>query len=499
MTGRRSRWSASKASSLGFVALAIAALDSASPDPVAAQPSADGTRPGPGTRRRTERRPDTGAAQPGAVLPFVRAEPALLTRAEAAFRKAETLASGGGPVFSGSACGGCHGRPALGGAGPVTERRFGLFERGAFDPLEHRGGSVLQLASAGTFDNPNLPEASRGSCSSLSPTTCCVPTESEPPEANVRGVGRRTQPLFGLGLVDALPDSFFEELAAAQPPEIRGAVRWVPVLVPNPGDPEQSPGSLRVGRFGWKGNVPSLLQFSADAYLNEMGITTQSCFEGTPLTAFAVELAPNGVPMPDGCDDLAPRQTGPNPGGLDAEQWAQVDDAVGSCDGRRTAIQEDVFLFAAFMTALAPPPRGMSPPGGEKLFRDIGCAGCHSDVAFRTPALPAPIVSGDGTHGAQVPGDFEFRPYSDFLLHDMGNLGDGIGVRAGDDALATRQMRTQPLWGNRFQESFLHDGRCTDLGCAILAHDGQAAAARDAFRALGDADQTRLLQFVRSL
>src|SRR5690606_38723285 len=162
-------------------------------------------------------------------------------------------------------------------------------------------------------------------------------------------------PLFGLGLVDAMPDEFFDELAAAQPPEIRGTVRRVPVLVPNPGDPAQSPGALRVARFGWKGNVPSLLQFSADAYLNEMGITSQSCFEGTSLNAFAVELAPNGVRVPDGCDDLAPRQTGPNPGGLDEESWAQVDNAVGACDGGRTEIQEDVFLFAVFMSALAPP------------------------------------------------------------------------------------------------------------------------------------------------
>lgn len=435
----------------------------------------------------------------GEFLPGVQADDGLLDESRAAFAEVETIGSGAGPIFNGTACGGCHDRSALGGAGTPIERRFGRFEQGAFDPLEHLGGSLRQLFSLGTFVNPNLPAASRGLCASGGPTTCCVPIETNPPEANVRNVGRRTPPLFGLGLVDALPDELFDELAAAQPPEIRGTVRRVPLLVPNPGDPDQFPGALRVARFGWKGNVPSLLQFSADAYLNEMGISSQSCFQGTSLNAFAVELAPNGVRVPDGCDDLAPRQVGPNPGGLDQEHWAQVDNAVGACDGGRTEIQEDVFRFAVFMSALAPPRRGVGEPRGEELFSRIGCAGCHVDMPFRTPTNPAPLVSGESGLSLQLPGDFEFSPFSDFLLHDMGSLGDGIGLQVGDDALATRQMRTAPLWGNRFQNRFLHDGRCGDLRCAILAHDGQAASARNAFQNLDDDDQRMFLQFVRSL
>ena len=140
----------------------------------------------------------------------------------------------------------------------------------------------------------------------------------------MRNVGRLTTPTFGLGLVDAMPDSFFDGLVAAEPAAQRGIVNRGQIAIPNPGDPTQSVGATRVTRFGWKAGVPSMIQFAADAYVNEMGITTQSCFRGAALTAFAVESAPNGVPVSAYCDDRAPRQTGTNPGGgLTATQWAR--------------------------------------------------------------------------------------------------------------------------------------------------------------------------------
>lgn len=439
----------------------------------------------------------------GDTVPGLVGDADLLDEARDAFAAVEGLADGVGPIFNQSACGGCHVNGALGGAGENIERRFGRFANGAFNTLANRGGSLRQLFTVGNFNNPDLPAASRGQCSPGNPTLCCVPQEVDAAEATIRNVARRTQPLFGLGLVDAMPDAFFDALAAAQPAAVRGTVRRVPVVVPNPGDPSQSLGSLRVARFGWKANVPSLLQFSADAYVNEMAITTQSCFRGASLNAFAIEPAPNGVAVPDGCDDLAPRQTEANPGGLTATQWAQVDDAVGACSGNRTEIQDDVFLFAAFMTALAPPPRDFSDPisiaRGEPLFAQVGCASCHTATGFVTPANPPPLDIGNGEEIVRVPGNFTFHPYSDFLLHDMGSLGDGIGVNDGDSALATRQMRTQPLWGLRFQNKLLHDGRCSDVNCAVQAHDGQAAAARNAYNALSQPDRHAIVQFVRSL
>jgi CxxC motif-containing protein (DUF1111 family) len=441
----------------------------------------------------------------GDTLPGLQADPDLLAEARGAFVTVESITDGVGPIFNERACGNCHTNGAIGGAGENTERRFGRFANGSFDPLANRGGSLRQLFTVANFNNNNqdFPASSRGQCQAGNPTLCCVPQEVDAAQATVRNVGRRTQPLFGLGLVDAVADSFFDGLAAAQPAAIRGIVNRVPIAVPNPGDPTQSIGSLRVARFGWKGGVPSLLQFSADAYVNEMAITTQSCFHGAPLNAFAIESAPNGVPVVDGCDDLAARNLPEdNPGGLTDTQWAQVDDAVGSCADDRTEIQDDVFLFAAFMTALAPPPRDFSDQisitRGDPLFTSTGCSGCHVRTTFRTLANPAPLDIGNGEETVRVPGNFAFNPFSDFLVHDMGALGDQIG-NAGDSLAVTRRMRTQPLWGVRFENKLLHDGRCSDIACAVRAHDGQGAAARNAFNALSGANQHNLIQFVRSL
>jgi CxxC motif-containing protein (DUF1111 family) len=117
------------------------------------------------------------------------------------------------------------------------------------------------------------------------------------------------------------------------------------------------------------------------------------------------------------------------------------------------------------------------------VFESVGCAGCHvrslrtgdSDVAglrFRT-----------------------FEPYSDFLLHDMGSLGDGI---AQGDA-SGGEMRTAPLWGLRIITTFLHDGRASTIEEAILAHDGQGRAARDRFAELPAEEQAKLVAFLCTL
>jgi len=299
--------------------------------------------------------------------------------------------------------------------------------------------------------------------------------EQEPTEATVRNVGRLTTPLFGLGLVDSLPDSTFRNLAQNEPQNVRGIVNTVPILLPDPSDPNQSVGTQRVGRFGWKAGVPNLVQFSADAYVNEMGITTQHCSKGTSVTAFATESAPNGVPAAAGCDDDIPG----------------TDEPVGSCSEGRTEIQEDVEEFTDFMTFLAPPPRGQSNANtivGQVTFGVIGCGNCHTQTPFVTPSSPR--------NG--VPGNMSFSPFSDFLLHDMGSLGDQIG-NAGDSQARTRLMRTAPLWGLRFRTKFLHDGRATTVAAAIRAHAGQGAQAASNFNSLTSAGQGPLLAFLNIL
>jgi CxxC motif-containing protein (DUF1111 family) len=419
-------------------------------------------------QRRQER---IGDALPGTDLK-------AFIEAKAVFEEIENVNDGLGPTFNERGCGSCHTTPVIGGSGEQIERRFGRIEDGvflAFDTDEdNQGGTLRQLSSVSTYRNGSM--------------WCAIPVETTPENVTLRNVGRRTQPLFGLGLVDAMPDTFFYRLAAAQPAAVRGSVNRVPVVLPDPRDPSQHIGSMRVGRFGWKGLIPSLLVFSGDAYDNEMGITTQSCFGGVSILEFAEENFPNNVPPPDGCDggDLAPSQ----PHHPDVPVF--TDDAVGACDGGLTEIQEDLILFTTFMELLAPPPRDFSDQEsiwrGEPLFTQIGCADCHVTTTFVTPHRP---FNG-------VPGNFAFNPYSDFLVHDMGSLGDGIG-ETGDSVFQTRLMRTQPLWGARFNDRFLHDGRAGNIRDAIQAHDGQGAAARDAFNALDGADQHALIQFVRSL
>ena len=404
----------------------------------------------------------------GDSLPGI--DPADFAEARDAFNLVEELGDGLGPIFNERACGNCHTLGSQGGAGEQVERRFGRFVNGAFDPMESSGGSLRQLFTVGTFTRADG-------------QICNAPQEVEPGGATVHNVGRLTTPLFGLGLVDAMPDSFFDGLAAAEPPNQRGTVNRVRILLPNPDDPSQSLNGTRVGRFGWKAGIATLMQFAADAYINEMGISTQSCISGTSVLTFATESAPSGAPQPVGCDDLAPAPPAGIPVG--------TDDAVGSCAGGLTEIQDDVAEFAEFMTFLAPPTRGPITPdvtAGEPLFTSVGCAACHTTTTFVTP----------GNTGNGVPGNTSFRPFSDFLVHDMGTLGDQIG-NAGDSLAVTRRMRTAPLWGIRVRNKLLHDGRTTDIGTAILAHDGQGAAAREAFRLLSGPNQHNLTEFVRSL
>jgi CxxC motif-containing protein (DUF1111 family) len=145
-----------------------------------------------------------------------------------------------------------------------------------------------------------------------------------------------------------------------------------------------------------------------------------------------------------------------------------------------------VEAFADFMRLLAPPPRGaitLEVEAGEQVFSRIGCAGCHVPT-WTTGSSPVAALNG-----------VTFHPYSDFLLHDMGPLGDGIeqGQARGTE------MRTMPLWGLRERTSFLHDGRTRSLSEAIGAHAGQGQAARDQFEALSGPEVQQLLEFLQSL
>jgi Di-haem oxidoreductase, putative peroxidase len=328
-------------------------------------------------------------------------------------------------------CSTCHIDAAIGGGSSTQfETRFGRVVNGVFDPMTQFGGPLLQ--------NQGISNGIWG---------YNFVGEVVPPQANVVA-GRRTTPLFGAGLIEAVPDEFLMALAAQQQhesPEIAGR----PSLVVEPTSP-----AMLVGRFGWKAQHASLYAFGGDAYLNEMGITT-------PL--YPVENTPQGN------GSLLKYNPVPKFGGT------VPNDSLDS-------LQE----FSDFLSFLAPPPIQPIPragQGGDQIFASIGCAFCHVPTMRSGPSPTAAL------------NDVEFHPFSDFLLHDMGSLGDGI-VQADANA---REMRTAPLWGLRNVKAYLHDGRASTIQGAILAHDGQARTARDHFTQLDPRQQATLIAYLDSL
>lgn len=363
---------------------------------------------------------------PGDPLPGIRAEEFERFRLGLEdFTEVEGVDEGLGPAFNGTSCAGCHNIPAIGGSGIITEVRAGYRdESGQFQELQ--GGTLFHL-----FSIPNH--------------RCQAQI---PPEANV--IARRISiPLFGAGLVEAVPD---ETLLALEDPDDRNndgvkgrAARVMDVAT----------GQRRVGRFGWKAQQATLLAFSADAYRNEMGITN--------------DLFPDEFVL-----------------GVDPQQLKRCDPTADPEDvtDRRTGLRA-IDKFEDFLRFLAPLERGpINDPvrRGEALFTAIRCSSCH------LPEL---------TTGASKNPVFDRQPvrlYSDLLLHDIGT-GDGI---AQADA-GPEEIRTPALWGLRYRRPFLHDGSAATLDAAIRRHDREAAQIRERYANLSPEEQAAVLAFLKSL
>ena len=385
----------------------------ANPAPVAAQPD-------PNAGRRAPQINPLG--QPLAGL--TAAELAAFNEGGVEFRNVETAAGGLGPIFNDVSCVACHDAGGTGGASRRTVTRFGRTVNGVFDPLERQGGSLLQERSI----NPGIREV-------------------VPREANT--VARRvTTPLFGAGLIEAIPDSTIVlGTLARKPAGIAGKVSVVRDVVS---------GKNLIGRFGWKAQQATLLAFSGDAYVNEMGVTNRF---------FPTENAPNGNV------ELLAR----------FDRVADVEDEIDPLDGKA-----DIDRAADFMRLLAPPPRGpatASSVAGEAIFSRLDCAVCHTP-SMRTGRNVIAALS-EKTVGL----------YSDLLLHDMGALGDGIA----QGTAGTRDMRTAPLWGLRSRPTWLHDGRANTIDQAVRGHAGEAQSSRDRYVALTAAERQQLLDFLNTL
>ncbi len=270
--------------------------------------------------------------------------------------------------------------------------------------------------------------------------------ETIPEEANVVAT-RLTSSVLGGGLIEAIPAATLEALAAAQAPQVRGRVHLM------------APGV--VGKFGFKAHIATLLAFSGKATRDELGLTNRF---------FPEENAPNGdLARATPCDALPDPEIRPDASGLDF-----------------------VDRITDFQRLLAPPPQTpRSGLRGQKIFEEIGCAECHTPV----------ITTDSAAELSPVLRQREARAYSDFLLHDMGDAGDGIQ----QDNAQRSEMRTTPLWGFRIRFPVFHDGRVTGQSMreratgSISWHRGQGTAARDAFNALSPSDQDALVAFLDSL
>ncbi|HVE72860.1 MAG TPA: di-heme oxidoredictase family protein [Thermoanaerobaculia bacterium] len=363
----------------------------------------------------------------GSTLPGLTAEQTERFNAgRREFADVKTPETGLGPVYNEQSCGRCHYAPTAGGTGSRTVTHVAAIVDGFYSDLLERGGGLLQ--TAGIRQLPGSTHDFIG--------------ERVPKEATITA-RRRAQPVYGLGLVEATDDSTFIALAAAQAARGDG-IAGRAALVHNILN-----GMKTVGKFGWKAQHATLKERSADAYLQEIGITN-------PL--FPNELCPSG--------DCSQLQFNPRPGLNDGGSIAD--------------------WVADYIRFLGPPQRGPITPdvtAGATVFARIGCDVCHTPTLQTAPNAIAALDR------------VTYHPYSDFLLHDMGSLGDGIEQGAAKGT----EMRTPPLWGMHHFTTFLHDGRAKGAEAAILAHDGQGRGARDRFAALDAADKARVLAFLKSL
>jgi CxxC motif-containing protein (DUF1111 family) len=220
---------------------------------------------------------------------------------------------------------------------------------------------------------------------------------------------------------------------------------------------------MMLGRFGWKAAKPSVLEQSAGAFAGDMGLSSE------------VIRAPHG--------DCTPAQKvcrkAPN----------------GESDGTPEVTPELMRLVVFYSRNLAVPARrNANDPDvlrGRTLFRQIGCAACH------TPSFKTALSTISPHLGRQ-----RIWPYTDLLLHDMG---EGLADHRPEGMATGREWRTPPLWGIGLTKTvsghtfFLHDGRAQNLKEAILWHDGEAQKSRDQFARLDKADRERLIAFVNSL
>jgi CxxC motif-containing protein (DUF1111 family) len=354
----------------------------------------------------------------------------------AVFEEREQIADGLGPLYNAQSCAECHQNPVTGATSQITELRKGRFD-----------GTTFTDPPGGSLNNDRAIDASI--------------QERVAGADNVIAL-RSSLNTLGDGFVEALPDTFFTNTQAAQPSGMKGTIIRVPVN-------EAAAGTTRIARFGWKNQHASLLSFSADAYLNEMGITsplqpTENTSNGTSVAAF------------DHVADPEDAATSAHPFGPDIE------------------------AFTNFMRSTKVPPRDTALANtsdaiaGASLFHSIGCDICHVTSATTAPA--GTVFNGGKFTVPAALGNITFHPYSDFMLHDIGE-GDGIVQNGGQGTM--NKMRTAPLWGLRTRSRLSFDLLDFTRNNSILFHAGEANGVINNYINLSVTQQNQLITFLNSL
>lgn len=347
---------------------------------------------------------------------------------KAIFEEREGVADGLGPTYNDVACSACHQAPVTGHVSQINEFRAGSLDIFGNFVAPPGGQTLIQ-------DRAIDPDAQERINTGL----------------NVHEL-RSTRTVLGDGFVEAIANQTLQNNVSNQPSAQRGQLRIVTVL-------EAAP-QTRIGRFGHKSQHASLLSFSADAYLNEMGITS-------PLL--------------------------PTENNILGQSSAPFDTVADPEDNG-----DDIDAFTAFMRGLRAPGRGpinSDVTAGQSLFSAIGCAVCHTPQF--TTALAGTIINGGAFTVPVELGNKVIHPFSDFALHNIGTSG-GIGAEPGvNDRFATT---TIALWGVRTKHRFMMQGDQHTIFDSIQVHGGQASTARNNFNnALNNTQKNQLIAFVLSL
>lgn len=400
--------------------------------------------------------------------------------------------AGMSPVFNADQCFICHFQPAIGGSSPAVNPAF---------VIAHRLGGTNVVPSfedpGGAFRETRFKYNSDGSRDGGVHSLFTLQGRSDAPNCSLqqpnydaavhdRNIAFRIPlQLFGLGLIESIPDSAIRNnMLANQDEKQELGISGHPNMVPNNGT---------ISRFGWKAQNGSINIFAGEAYNVEMGIT----------------------------NDIFPIARSEDPACTSAYEPFDIPRTDDGFYNNPLKIMPAWLMFTVFMRfvdAPQPAPLSASAQHGKQLFSSVGCALCHTPslntLGVANPVTPSQEI---GPHVVALRGK-TVNLFSDLLVHNMGaTLADNIVQgNAGPD-----EFRTTPLWGLGQRLFFLHDGRTSDLLVAIQDHfsrahsDGGDNPAKDLhsldygpseanaviqrFNALPETGKQAILDFLRSL